>query len=435
MAATKKPAANAKPAAKPASKNNAKTAGPAAASEASALAKAVAQKKTPNQINTVAAYKAYTDDDATRVDGWAMRWEVIEEEEGFNPRDYNDPDVVAHIRRMADGYKRGDVFPHLLIVVRNGTVYIRDGHCRLRAIKLAVSEGAKIGKVPVVEVKGDEIAQSDVVLITQDGLKLKALERAAHYVKYHNWGMNDAEIGKRFNKTGEHVRQYRSMLELPIALKKLITDGTITPTLALELYKEHGGDAAVLVNKAAEVQLQEIEEQKAKASVLAVAAMVTGDLLEPVEGSTNVNSEVQAAIAETGSAESSADVSPAAESTDQTEAPAPAPAAQEPTNAAVKPAAKPKVTKKHINKVVGTSPKLSSQVVAAMTRTFTGLSSRVESVRVIDDKYFLEISSEDLALLQELKAQIAGVTDQKPASDPNQLDILENVEDSNNAAA
>lgn len=433
--AAKKPAVDkTNSAAKPASKSGVKSAGAPAAGK-TAIANAVAPSKPANAINTLSAYKAYTTDDVTRIDGYAMKWEIIEEEEGFNPRNYNDPDLIAHIRKMADAYKRGAVFPHLLIVIRNATPYVRDGHCRLRAIRLAVSEGAQIGKIPVMEVKGDEIAQADVVLHSQDGQKLKPLERAAHYAKYHNWDFSDAEIGKRFNKTGEHVRLYRSMLELPIALKKLITDGTITPTLALELYKEHGGDAVGLVNQAADQQRQEFEAAKEKATVIAVAAMVTGDLLEQGEGTTTVNSEVQAATAETGNAKQSADVSPAAESTDQSVAPAPAPAAHETTNAAVKPAAKPKVTKKHINKVVGTAPKLSSQVVAAMTRTFTGLSSRVESVRVIDDKYFLEISSEDLALLQELKAQIAGVTDQKPASDPNQLDILENVEDSNNAAA
>ncbi|WP_219096143.1 hypothetical protein [Pseudomonas sp. UMAB-40] len=425
-ATTKTTAANkSSTAAKPASKSAAKTAS-AQVADKTPLANAVAPSKPSKAINTLSAYKAYTDDDVTRVDGYSMKWEVIEEEEGFNPRNYDDPDLVAHIRKMADGYKRGDVFPHLFIVIRNGTPYVRDGHCRLRAIKLAVSEGATIGKVPVVEVKGDEVAQADLVLMSQEGQKLKPLERAAHYVKYHNWDFSDAEIGKRFNKTGEHVRQYRSMLELPIALKKLITDGTITPTLALDLYKEHGSDSVDLVKQAAEIQRKDLEAATDKATTAGVAALVTGDLLDVLDGS--VETVVHAAEVQ---APESAVVASATDS-----GVAPVTTAQESASTPPEPAkpAKPKVMKKHIDRLVGAAPKLSKQVVASMTRSFTGLSSRIESVRLIDDKFFLEVSAEDLELLKQLKAQMTEPAETQQ-SDPNQLDILANAQDQEDAAA
>jgi hypothetical protein len=422
MAATTKPAdKDTKTAAKPASKSAAKTA-VAPVADKTPLATAVAPSKPSKAINTLSAYKAYTDDDVTRIDGYSMKWEVIEEEDGFNPRNYEDPDLIAHIRKMADGYKRGDVFPHLFIVIRNGTPYVRDGHCRLRAIKLAVSEGAKIGKVPVVEVKGDEIAQADLVLMSQEGQKLKPLERAAHYVKYHNWDFSDAEIGKRFNKTGEHVRQYRSMLELPIALKKLITDGTITPTLALDLYKEHGSDSVDLVNQAAEIQRKEMEAAAEKATTTAIAALLTGDLLEVVDSVEAVAPALDAqapAVAE----EAPATDSDAAPATD----------VQEPASTPTKPA-KAKVKKKHIERLIGAAPKLSKQVVATMTRTFTGLSSRIESVRLIDDKFFLEVTADDLELLKQLKAQMAVPVD-VPPTDLNQLSMLEDGQGKKEEAA
>ena len=415
MAASTKPAAGkGKAPAKPASKTQAKPVGAAPSANPSKLAESVAPKKSANVINTVSAYKAYTDDDVTRIDGWSMRWDVIEEEEGFNPRDYNDPDTIAHIRKMADGYKRGDVFPHLYIVIRNGTPFVRDGHCRLRAIALAVSEGATIGKVPIVEVKGDEIAQADLVLISQDGQKLKPLERATHYVKYHNWGFSDADIGKKFNMTGEHVRLYRSMLELPIALKKLITDGTIKPTLALELYKQYGSDSVELVQQAAEVQRQEIADAEAKAKVAGVAALSTGDLLA-------------------GTAEENAVSTASAELKTEPQSPgAPEAKGEDEPPVVVDPPSPRKVTvtKKHVQRVAGVAPKLSKQVVASITRSFNGLSSRVDSVKLIDEKYFIEVTADDLALLKELKAQLDASPD-VPASDPNQLSILDETSEKN----
>ncbi|MGO4801031.1 hypothetical protein ACEN2T_17275 [Pseudomonas sp. W22_MBD1_FP4] len=405
MAASTKPAAGkGKTAAKPASKAQAKPAGAAPSSKPSKLADSVAPKKPANVINTVSAYKAYTDDDVTRVDGWSMRWDVIEEEEGFNPRDYNDPDTIAHIRKMADGYKRGDVFPHLWVVIRNGTPYIRDGHCRLRSIALAVSEGAVIGKVPIIEVKGDEIAQADLVLISQDGQKLKPLERATHYAKYRNWGFTDADIGKKFDRTGEHVRLYLSMLEFPIALKKLITDGTIKPTLALELYKQYGSDSVALVNQAAEAMRQEMADAENKENVAGIAALLTGDLLDP-----------------TGAAQEGA-TAPIVQSVE----PQGAGAVEQPV-VDPKPPRKVQVTKKNIQRVAGVAPKLTKQVVANMTRSFNGLSHRIDSVKVIDDKFFIEVTADDLALLKELKAQM-DTTPDVPPSDPNQLSILDDAQ-------
>ncbi|NWD57171.1 hypothetical protein HX878_20785 [Pseudomonas veronii] len=402
MAASTKPAAGkGKTAAKPASK----PAGAAPSAKPSKLADSVAPKKPANVINTVSAYKAYTDDDVTRVDGWSMRWDVIEEEEGFNPRDYNDPDTVAHIRKMADAYKRGEVFPHLWVVIRNGTPYVRDGHCRLRSIALAVSEGAVIGKIPIVEVKGDEIAQADLVLTSQDGQKLKPLERAVHYAKYRNWGFTDAAIGNKFDRTGEHVRLYLSMLEFPIALKKLITDGTIKPTLALELYKQYGSDSVDLVNQAAEAMRQEMADAENKENVAGIAALLTGDLLD------GTGDENKAA---TAPAEQNAELQ-----TPESKG------AEEPPVVVDPPAQrKVQVTKKHVQRVAGVAPKLSKQAVASMTRSFNGLSHRIDTVKVIDEKFFIEVTAEDLALLKELKAQL-DATPEVPPSDPNQLSILE----------
>lgn len=57
-----------------------------------------------------------------------------------NFRDYNDPEVIAQIRSMANAYKRGDKMPPLMVCVVDGVPHVLDGTLLLRGAKLAVSE-------------------------------------------------------------------------------------------------------------------------------------------------------------------------------------------------------------------------------------------------------------------------------------------------------
>jgi ParB family chromosome partitioning protein len=89
---------------------------------------------------------------------------IILEEDGFNTRGaycddyYDQPEIAAGIRSLADAYKNGNFVPPIIVKVRDGQVFVREGHRRRRAILLAIEEGAQIAKVPVVEHKGDEAA-------------------------------------------------------------------------------------------------------------------------------------------------------------------------------------------------------------------------------------------------------------------------------------
>jgi len=208
-------------------------------------------------VNSLKSLNRHSDQ-VSKSDLFKVAPELLIEEEGFNPRGafiegyFEQPKVQAHIRRLADSYKKGKYVPPIAVVVRDEQVFIRDGHCRNRALKLAISEGADIRKVEVLEIKGDEAAQTALILTSNDGLKLSPLERAVVYDTRIKWGWSPKEIAEEFGRTETHVKQLLDMLDMPMDLKQMIQKELVSAYSALELYQEHGEKAVEMVRAAAE---------------------------------------------------------------------------------------------------------------------------------------------------------------------------------------
>ncbi|MGP9591392.1 MULTISPECIES: hypothetical protein, partial [unclassified Halomonas] len=75
------------------------------------------------------------------------------------------------------------------VQVVDGEIYVRDGHCRRRAMLLAQEEGTDLGLVPMVEFRGDEIEADALILTSQSGKKLSAVEVASMYNRMTLGGM------------------------------------------------------------------------------------------------------------------------------------------------------------------------------------------------------------------------------------------------------
>ncbi len=131
-----------------------------------------------------------------------------------------------------------------------GMFFVREGHRRRRAILLAISEGADIRKIQVLEHKGDEAEQTLLIATSNDGLPLTPLEKAVIYGRLANWGWSDQEIAERVGRTAEHVRQAKALLELPLELKQMIQANEVAATYASELFREHGEAAVQMLKEA-----------------------------------------------------------------------------------------------------------------------------------------------------------------------------------------
>lgn len=207
-------------------------------------------------INSLRSLKKHQNEEVTKGDGFSVAPSLLLEEEGFNTRGafcdnyFDREDVKEHINNLANAYLHGKYVPPMIVKVRDGNVFIRDGHCRRRALLLAISLGAQIKKIQVIEHTGDDAQQTALIVTSNDGLKLNQLERAVVYGKLAKWGWSDAEIASEVGRTQEHVRQLRQLLELPMIMKKMIQDGTVSSSYAAELYREHGSAAVDILTAA-----------------------------------------------------------------------------------------------------------------------------------------------------------------------------------------
>lgn len=338
----------------------------------------------------------------SRGDGWSVDPLLLIEEEGFNSRgafatDYwNRPDVVAHIRGFADSYKAGSYVPPMVVIVRDADIIIRQGAHRLRGLKLAIAEGAKIELVSVIEQKGDEAEQTKLCLNDNNSRHLAPLDRAVHYGKLSNWGWPVSRIAKEIGMTAEHVRTTLVLLELPIDLKRMIADDVIRATLALELFNDHGHKALEYVNKAI--------AEKEVASALAQEA---GSLELKLEGTSDVENPV---ATELNGAASAGEAQP-----------------QQKSKEAIQ---KLKITGKDLKKVVGTTPKISKKTVNFVHKSFEALSKSIDQITIQGDRFVMEMSAEEFEMLKEMKAQLIAVTKPDPdEKDPAQTDLLDGQTD------
>lgn len=198
----------------------------------------------------------------TKGNGYAFAPELFEEEDDFNTRGaflskeeyFKQPKIKAHIRKLADSYKNSVYVPPLIVKVRDGRLLIRDGHCRIRAIRLAISEGAEITRVRVEEMPGDEAAQTLLIVTSNDGAPLSVLERAVVFGRLKGYGWDIKKIASHVGVTQENVRNVLKMLELPLDLKQLIQREKVSATYALELFNEHGTQATAMILKGLEEQ-------------------------------------------------------------------------------------------------------------------------------------------------------------------------------------
>lgn len=212
--------------------------------------------------NTLEQLKREHGSDIEHTRSYSMNPDLLVEEEGFNVRDYDDPETIEHINQLAEAYKAGSWVPPLVVKTVDGKPLVRDGHCRLRAIKKARKEGAEIRRVDVIEYQGDDVDQITLLLTSNAGKDLKPLERATVYQRLRNHGLTDDEIAERVQHTPQHVRQMLALTSLPSDIKAQVNQGIIAPTYAMELYQKHGKKASKIIDKAYQRMMSKIAPEK-----------------------------------------------------------------------------------------------------------------------------------------------------------------------------
>jgi len=202
------------------------------------FAKELAAKATKEPI---AGVKAVAEG---RSDLYQMNPANIKVKNGFNSRDFSDPENQEHVDGIAkDIAKNGfDPAKPLTVFVEEGTVYVSDGECRLRAIHLANNKyGASVIRVPViVEARGTN--EVDRLILTRkrnSGKGFTPFEDGRLFIKLLKFGKTVEELASDFNVNFQTINNRIDLVGLPQQVKQMIQSGEVSATLALNTYRQN----------------------------------------------------------------------------------------------------------------------------------------------------------------------------------------------------
>lgn len=169
-------------------------------------------------------------------------------EDGFNTRDYNKQEVKDHIQSLKQAYVDGHYVPNIIVKVKDNQVLIREGHCRTKAVLLAIEEGLlpKDFMFEVSEMKAaSEIDQISAIVTTNAGLQLDGFEIGAVYAKLINHNLTEQEISKKVCKPLPQIKNNLKLYGMSSELKALVLAGKASETYAAELYDNLGDAGAI----------------------------------------------------------------------------------------------------------------------------------------------------------------------------------------------
>jgi len=189
-------------------------------------------------------------------------------EQGFNPREavigeecYTIEPVKSTITSIKQAYKEGRPVELIKVVARNGKYYVRQGHCRTKALLAALNEGANIELITVVLIEG--LSDLDEYLENLDGNQSNPLNQVA---KAHGLceairqGCTVDMLAQRYQCSVTAIRNTLKILDMPEMLQRMISHGKITKTLALEIMVQNGNDHEHVM-KALTAKISQVERK------------------------------------------------------------------------------------------------------------------------------------------------------------------------------
>lgn len=180
-----------------------------------------------------------------RSDVFQINPYLIEVEEGFNARSFDNPEVMDHVNSLALSISKMGVQKPLTIRNKKNKFYLTDGECRLRATFLAIEKyGAEIRAIPC-RVQDRSMSEADAVLslvVDNNGMSLQPLEQGAVFKRLMSFGWTFADIADKAGITSTRVMQLVDLQGLPDKVKEMIRTGKVAATLAATIAREHDFD-------------------------------------------------------------------------------------------------------------------------------------------------------------------------------------------------
>ena len=163
--------------------------------------------------------------------------------EGWNFRDFDEPDEQAALLELAESIAARGVNTPLKVYVENDLVYVSAGHRRRADTLIAIERlGAEIRSVPCImgprgETEPDRVLEQ---LTTNTGKPPSQLQVAGIFSKLLRFGWTEQEIGRQAGMSVQKVRQTLDLQALPEAVKAMVQSGEVSANMARETVKRVG---------------------------------------------------------------------------------------------------------------------------------------------------------------------------------------------------
>ena len=172
----------------------------------------------------------------------------------FNLRDPSTPEYKEAQAALDAHMRRGGKVPALEVNLSedgNG-VDVVEGHRRMSIYQTMITQGAAIEWIRIDPFEGNDKERYGRVLNSQENMKLLPMELAEGYARMKTlFGMTNEEIGLfAGGKSRQHVENYLLLAQAPHAVQQMVRAGTVKPTLAIEMVREHGDSAAQVLGAA-----------------------------------------------------------------------------------------------------------------------------------------------------------------------------------------
>lgn len=180
--------------------------------------------------------------------------------EGWNCREYDFNEEDEADMELARSIAEVGVREPLTVVYEGDNVYVTNGHRRRAATMYAIENlKAEVYTVPVRIDDGDVDELDRIIgqLIRNSGKALKPLEQAAVITKLMKMGMSKADIAKKIGKSATQVSNILELAKAPVEVKDMVRGNEVSASVATKAVKDHGGEAAEVLQDAKELAASE----------------------------------------------------------------------------------------------------------------------------------------------------------------------------------
>jgi hypothetical protein len=208
---------------------------------------------------------------------------VIEFEPGWNLRTEG-PELDAHIDSLYRAMKAGAYIPPVDVIVVDGRVIARDGHCRTRAANRLVAEGIEYA-LEARHFRGNDSDGVYHMLGTAQGKPLPPLEAGRGYLRLLRYGDAAPAIAARLGVSETTIGNGLILAEAPRELQAMIERNEVAAHVAVAMIRQHGAKAlGVLQDKlgkakqagASKVTAKHVSDRLPPKAIKAVTGVVFG---------------------------------------------------------------------------------------------------------------------------------------------------------------